>query len=185
MSRFLLSYQTLTSSRCLACTLSGSQYRAKHSSTQVKRLFKNNPARARVESRKGIERIPEPLGPPKFPPLVDNVKILYNGWSMPVQGVDMPEYPFQIRRTRNKPGDAVGFLPVYSKFRKDGTKGTTLVKKVTGDRETFLKELRAVLQMPKPNNPRDDKIKVRAGGTIEVDGNHVRNVKEWLTGLGF
>jgi len=70
-------------------------------------------------------------------------------------------------------------------FSKDGTKATTRIKKVTGDQDLFLKELRAVLQMPKPKHPRDDGIRVRTGGTIEVDGNHVRDVKEWLTGLGF
>jgi len=117
MSRLLLSSSAITAPRCLTCTFSVSQYRAKHSSTQVKRLFKNNPARARVESRKGIDRTPAPLDPPRFPPIAQDIKILYNGWSVPVEGVDIPEYPFQVRRTRNKPNDAVGFLPVYSKFR--------------------------------------------------------------------
>jgi hypothetical protein len=116
MSRLLLSTSSFPS-RCLSCTFSASQHRAKHSSTQVKRLFKNNPARARVEARKGIDRTPAPLDPPTFPPIVDDVKILYNGWSVPVEGVEIPEYPFNVRRTRNKPNDAIGFLPVYSKFR--------------------------------------------------------------------
>jgi len=70
-------------------------------------------------------------------------------------------------------------------YSKDGTKATTRIKKVTGDTDLFLRELRAVLEIPRPKNPRDDKIRIRAGGTIEVDGNYVRNVKEWLTGLGF
>lgn len=109
-----------TSSRRLRCTVSvpATQFRLKHSSTQVKRLFKNNPARARAESRLGIDHTPSvPLGSPTFPPLVEEVKILYNGWSQPIQNVEIPNYPFQVRRTRNKPNDAVGFLPVYSKFR--------------------------------------------------------------------
>ena len=73
-------------------------------------------------------------------------------------------------------------LCIYS---KDGTKATTRIKKVSGDTDLFLKELRSVLQIPESKNPRDEKIRVRTGGTIEVDGNHVRDVKVWLTGLGF
>lgn len=85
----------------------------------MKRLFKNNPARARAKSRQGYDpETTQPLDPPTFPPIVEEVKILYNGWSAPVSGeVEIPEYPYNVRRTRNKPNDAVGFLPVYSKFR--------------------------------------------------------------------
>lgn len=70
-------------------------------------------------------------------------------------------------------------------YSKDGTKATTRIKKITGDSSVFIQELRAVLQIPQPRNPRDDVIRVRTGGMIEVDGNHVRDVKQWLTGLGF
>lgn len=68
---------------------------------------------------------------------------------------------------------------------KDGTKATTRIRKVNGDVDLFIQELRANLQIPQQKNPRDDKIRVRVGGTIEIDGNRVRDVKEWLTGLGF
>lgn len=61
----------------------------------------------------------------------------------------------------------------------------TRIKKVSGDRETFIKELRAALEIPIYNNPNDDVIRVRTGGTIEVRGNHVRPVRRWLAGLGF
>lgn len=72
-------------------------------------------------------------------------------------------------------------------FRKDGTKATTRIRKVTGDRDIFLNELRISLDLPPPKNgnPRDDAIRIRTGGTIEVQGNRVREVKEWLAGLGF
>jgi len=71
--------------------------------------------------------------------------------------------------------------------RKDGTKATTRIRKVTGDQAVFLNELRCVLNLPAPKNgnPRDDAMRIRVGGTIEVEGNHVREVKEWLAGLGF
>ena len=62
---------------------------------------------------------------------------------------------------------------------------TTRIKKVSGDRELFLNELRAALQIPVPKNPREDNIRIRTGGTIEVKGNRVMEVKTWLAGLGF
>jgi hypothetical protein len=74
---------------------------------------------------------------------------------------------------------------VFLLCSKDGTKTTTLIKKVKGDREAFIRELRAVLDLPVPVLAREDALRIRVGGTIEVDGNHVRVVKEWLSGLGF
>lgn len=70
--------------------------------------------------------------------------------------------------------------------RKDGSKATTLIKRVSGDRDMFLSELRTVLDLPQPYNPKDDQLRARAGGnTVEIDGNRVREVKQWLAGLGF
>lgn len=104
------------------------QRRSKHSVRQIKRIFRKNPARLRVEERTlGINRnaVPETLPPPKFPPVFEP-KMLSNGWSAPPPqsssdgdtcGIAVPEYPFQVSRTRNKPNDAVGFLPVYVKYR--------------------------------------------------------------------
>lgn len=91
--------------------------RWKHSSTQIKRLFKRNPARFRVAKREGWIPEPEPLSPPKFDAiLVPNM--LPNGWSAPPSpDIVIPKYPFQVSRTKNKPHDAVGFLPVYAEFR--------------------------------------------------------------------
>jgi hypothetical protein len=92
-------------------------FRNKHSSTQIKRLFKRNPARRRVESRLGINIEPEAPPPVTYPPILEP-KILSNGWSAP-PGVEVqiPEYPFTVSRTKNKPNDSVGFLPVYSEYR--------------------------------------------------------------------
>mmetsp|Transcript_21016 Transcript_21016/g.49605 ORF Transcript_21016/g.49605 Transcript_21016/m.49605 type:complete len:242 (+) Transcript_21016:230-955(+) len=170
--------------------------RSKHSSTQIKRLFKQNPAKRRIALREKRERvesvdidvdddngvIPEPT----LSPIVSEPKILKNGWNLPLpDDAELPEYPFRIARTKNKPNDAVGFLPVYSEFRKDGARVTTRIKKISGDRVLFLNELRAALQIPIPNNPKEDEIRIRTGGTIEVKGNRVLEVKTWLAGLGF
>jgi hypothetical protein len=75
----------------------------------------------------------------------------------------------------------------YATGRHDGTKTMTHIRKVTGDRAAFLRELRAALQMhpPASGNPRYDTIRIREGGTIEVDGHYVREIKLWLAGLGF
>jgi hypothetical protein len=95
--------------------------RYKHSQRQLNRLFKRNPARRRVEARMGINREGTPAPDPKYPPVILEPQILPNGWCPP-PGTDVaiPVYPFQVARTKNKPNDAVGFLPVYSEFRYVG-----------------------------------------------------------------
>lgn len=91
--------------------------RSKHSSTQIKRLFRKHPARQRVEERLGINRLGDP--PPSITfEAVCQPEILSNGWSAPPSAdLPLPAYPFSVTRTKNKPKDAVGFLPVYSKMR--------------------------------------------------------------------
>lgn len=93
------------------------QNRWKHSERQVKRFFRKHPATIRVEKRMGIDRTPEPMAPPEFEAVFEP-HFLPNGWSAPPgPEVAIPEYPFQVKRTKNKPHEAVGFLPVYSEFR--------------------------------------------------------------------
>mgnify|MGYP005839522261 CR=1 FL=1 len=93
------------------------QTRSKHSERQIKRLFRQHPAKIRVEASIGLDRTPEPLDPPQFKPVFEPT-FLPNGWSAPPgTDVSIPEYPFQVKRTKNKPSDAIGFLPVYSNFR--------------------------------------------------------------------
>jgi hypothetical protein len=93
--------------------------RCVHSKTQIKRLFKNNATRRRIEQKMQIDRTPEPLDPPKYEAVYTNIEFLKNGWSAPPNPaeVTIPSYPFKVKRTTNKPCDAVGFLPVYSQFR--------------------------------------------------------------------
>uniref|UniRef100_A0A6S8X8U7 Large ribosomal subunit protein mL49 n=1 Tax=Ditylum brightwellii TaxID=49249 RepID=A0A6S8X8U7_9STRA len=156
--------------------------RQKHSSTQLKRLFKKHPAKERVGGR--LAQNFEPLPPPatKYAPVFEPT-ILSNGWSKPPEAnVELPDYPFKVERTKNKPNDAIGFLPVYSKVRIGGTKKTTVIKRVTGDRDAFLTELRGTLGLPANDN---EVVRIRTGGAIEVNGNRTREVKEWLAGLGF
>jgi len=171
--------------------------RWKHSSTQLKRLFRKHPAKRRVDERRnrGDKEEEVEAGQQQqhqrrqFLPVFEP-ELLSNGWSAPPPETEAAarSYPFRVSRTENKPRDAVGFLPVYVKYRKDGTKATTRIKRVSGDRDAFLRELRCVLDLParQPEQHNSNNgIRVRTGGTIEIDGNRVREVKLWLAGLGF
>ena len=150
------------------------QRRQKHSQTQIKRLFKEHPARLRVEKRlwnidRAQPRVILPTdsidtsSPPTtnissldtniafehqllaevpttpaspldnspssdepvaqlqlsllYPPIYTIPTILPNGWFPPMDPQLRPKYPFSIRRTKNKPKDAIGFLPIYTKYR--------------------------------------------------------------------
>jgi hypothetical protein len=91
--------------------------RHKHSSRQVKRIFKRNPALRRIEIRDGFSREGEIPAGPSFPAVLEP-RFLPNGWCpLPEEDVEVPSYPFKVARTKNKPNEAVGFLPVYSEFR--------------------------------------------------------------------
>ncbi|KAL7501303.1 hypothetical protein ACHAWT_011108 [Skeletonema menzelii] len=185
--------------------------RSKHSATQVKRLFKNNPARLRILKKQegaaptadtsSSSAIPERVYPQIFQPT-----FLSNGWSAPPPPeVQIPDYPFRITRTAGKPNNAVGFLPVYRDVRVHGTKRTTLIRNVQGDIPAFLSELCAVLNLTTGKKGiltsastgkhgggeagrgvnSENPIRIRTGGAIEVNGDRAREVKKWLAGLGF
>ena len=72
------------------------------------------------------------------------------------------------------------FRTEFVQCSKDGTKATTRIKKIKGDQDVFIQELRAALQIPF-----EEPVKVRVGGTVEIPGNRARDVREWLAGLGF
>lgn len=110
-------HQRQTPSFSPSAATSQQQIRWKHSERQVKRLFRQHPAILRREKREGVDRTPDPMPPPQFEAVFEP-NILPNGWSAPPgPDVTIPEYPFKVVRTKNKPNDAAGFLPVYSKFR--------------------------------------------------------------------
>jgi hypothetical protein len=119
---------TTSAYECPISSLNNVTIRSKHSSTQIKRLFKKNPARRRI-LQKGLllnnnnssegeaagqnqNIIPQS----QIQPIILEPNILSNGWN-PQANVEIPHYPFQVARTKNKPNDSVGFLPVYSEFR--------------------------------------------------------------------
>merc|ERR1712238_380784 len=198
------------------------QTRYKHSRRQVRRLLNDHPAALRVRSRlqqqqrksknnNSVDISSSELDTVRYPPSFKPT-FLPNGWSAPPSPPEIAQamvqhLPFTVERTGNKPNGAVGFLPVYKDVRIGGSKVTTLVRRVTGDRDEFIRELRVILNMsptsrlpsssipssslsnaslPSPNRGRGDGIRYRAHGTVfEVDGNRTREIKTWLAGLGF
>jgi len=88
--------------------------RSKHSNTQIKRLFKYNGGRIRSNIKRGIKPKYDELPEQQFPK-VHQFKYYPNTWTEPP--LERPEYPFTVHRTKNKPNDAIGFLPVYTKHR--------------------------------------------------------------------
>ena len=64
-----------------------------------------------MEKRMRIDQTPLPVK--MFEPV-----LLRNGWlAPPPADLDIPKYVFHITRTRNKPKDAIGFLPMYTKYQ--------------------------------------------------------------------
>ncbi|KAL7442157.1 hypothetical protein ACHAXM_011174 [Skeletonema potamos] len=187
--------------------------RSKHSATQVKRLFKNNPARLRLLKKQegGLPPTANDTSsssstPDRVYPQIFQPTFLSNGWSAPPPSeVQVPNYPFRIIRTGGKPNNAVGFLPVYRDVRVHGTKRTTLIRNVQGDIPAFLSELRAVLNLSTGKKGiltsastgkhgggeagrgvnAENPIRIRTGGAIEVNGDRAKEIKKWLAGLGF
>merc|ERR1719203_2455162 len=180
-----------------------STYRSKHSATQVKRLFKKNPARLRLLKKKGLPT-PEPQIPVRTYDPIFKPSFLSNGWSAPPPPeVQVPEYPFGVTRTGRKPFGAVGFLPVYRDVRIGGTKHTTIIRNVTGNAVSFITELQSVLSLPRGKKGiltsastgqhgggeagrgvnSENPIRIRTGGAIEVNGDRATEVRKWLAGL--
>ena len=91
--------------------------RSKHSSTQIKRLFKQNPAKRRIALKQQSTTDEGVIPESTIQPLDADPKFLSNGWSAPIEDAATENYPFQVARTKNKPNNALGFLPVYSEHR--------------------------------------------------------------------
>ena len=91
--------------------------------------------------------------------------------------------------------------------RIGGTKRTTIIRNVSGDVDALLAELRAVLRLPRGKKKggvltsastgkhgggeagrgvnRENPLRLRTGGAIEVNGDRAAEVRKWLAGLGF
>ena len=68
-------------------------------------------------------------------------------------------------------------------YRLGGTKKTTIIRKVSGDTNTFISEMGTALGVHEKDMK--EAVRIRAGGNIEVNGIHVKEIRTWLAGLGF
>ena len=104
------------------------------------------------------------------------VPLTYKLQEMPKEGLHGPpiggfdNLPFRIMRTH------LGNLPVYTDYKNDRNKQTTVIRKISGDVDEFKNELKKVVS----NYDIYEKI-----GRIEVKGLHSEVVKTWLRKLGF
>ena len=80
------------------------------------------------------------------------------------------ELPFHIERTWNRN------LPVYSEFKNNGMRKLTIVRRITGDVDSFKDELAKVCS--------NSEVLERQGAVM-VKGMHAKKVKKWLLRLGF
>eukprot|EP01094_Clydonella_sp_ATCC50884_P012404 TRINITY_DN2247_c1_g1_i1.p1 TRINITY_DN2247_c1_g1~~TRINITY_DN2247_c1_g1_i1.p1 ORF type:complete len:248 (+),score=67.62 TRINITY_DN2247_c1_g1_i1:155-898(+) len=133
------------------------------------RLFSNRYIRAMQEKKALEEAVPVP--PPQYETReITEADVTPSGWSPPMGVVDK-RVPFWFPRTASK------LLPVYRRYRNGRTRVMTVIRHCNGDREAFVEELNRVLGG-------DVRIEERAG-TIEVQGDHKREVSLWLRKLGF
>ncbi|DAZ95994.1 TPA: hypothetical protein N0F65_009295 [Lagenidium giganteum] len=138
-----------------------------HSNRQIRRKTRH-PARLRILQREPQEEIEVPAL--KYEPTYVPEKVSFNGWSpapeKPVEGL-----PFHVKRT------AVGLqLPVYRDYRNGRTRVLTILRRYKGNEDELATEMSKVCF---------GKEVVARPGRLEVTGDHVKDIKQWLTGLGF
>lgn len=75
--------------------------------------------------------------------------------------------PFKVSRTSS------GNLPVYTRFKANGKRGTTIVRNIRGDIQAIKKEIMTVCEAP---------VRERVG-SLEVKGIHAMKLKQWLLSL--
>lgn len=80
-----------------------------------------------------------------------------------------PQLPFEVERS------AFDLIPVYTDYKSGGNKVITMLRKCKGDIEILKEEMEKVC---------GSEVEVRPGKLV-VNGNHVKRLKTWLTGLGF
>jgi hypothetical protein len=69
------------------------------------------------------------------------------------------DLPFRISRKKS------GFLPVYRQYKNGRTRSVTVIRNVEGNAGAF------------PEN----RMRLKASKSIQIEGNYVETVREWLT----
>jgi large subunit ribosomal protein L49 len=97
-------------------------------------------------------------------------RALPSGWAPPLPAAATAALPFHVART------TLGRqVPVYSEYKNGRSRRLTLVRRVSGDAEALVEELRRVT---------GGASVVARPGRIEIEGDRCREVKNWLMSLG-
>lgn len=137
------------------------------SNRQIRRKTRH-PANLRALQRQPQVEVEVPAL--KYAPTYEPEKVSFNGWS-PAPEAPLPDLPFHVKRT------ALGLqLPVYRDYRNGRTRVLTILRRFNGDEEELRTEMSKVCH--------GKEVAVRPG-RLEVVGDHVGDIKKWLTGLGF
>ena len=80
------------------------------------------------------------------------------------------DIPFRVERTN------FGNLPVYSDYRNNGMRKLTVIRRVYGDIDEFVEEIKKITS----NSEVYEKT-----ARVEVKGIHTQKVTLWLRRLGF
>jgi large subunit ribosomal protein L49 len=64
-------------------------------------------------------------------------------------------------------------LPVYRQFKNGRTRTVTIIRRVEGNARAFSKLLARVIP--------EDRITIRLGNVVQLEGNYAETVREWLT----
>ncbi|XP_014257369.1 probable 39S ribosomal protein L49, mitochondrial [Cimex lectularius] len=113
--------------------------------------------------------------PLKFIPEVVKKDAYPSGWKP--QSESAMKFPYYIRRSKNH------MIPVYLHFSHRNTRRLTHIHHIAGDIWLLEKELRNYL-----TSLRKYKIGIRVdevGGKLVIRGDHVNNIKNWLSEKGF
>eukprot|EP00744_Colponema_vietnamica_P004700 GILI01006973.1.p1 GENE.GILI01006973.1~~GILI01006973.1.p1 ORF type:complete len:164 (+),score=17.67 GILI01006973.1:55-546(+) len=119
-----------------------------------------------------VRKLPDPSVPEWLSQLNLSypVRPFVNADNVPALG-GTESLPFRITRTNNNN------FPLYTDFRNGRTRVLTRIRRLTGDVGAFKQELVKVL-------PPDTEIYMGTG-YIDVKGNHVQRLRQWLAALGF
>lgn len=142
-------------------------------SNRHRRRILRHPARLRRQAREQAETDVETVAVVeelKYAPTYEPEMVSANGWS-PAPEHPLPGLPFHVQRTPK------GLqIPVYRDYRAGGNKVMTLIRRFQGDKAELASEMSKIC---------GSKPAMIRPGRIEVDGDHVTNVRKWLVGLGF
>nr|CCA24515.1 conserved hypothetical protein [Albugo laibachii Nc14] len=140
-----------------------------HSNRQIRRKTRH-PAFIKFKERTYPLKVEKEVPPLKYEPTYIPENVSFNGWS-PAPENPLPGIPFKVKRT------AKGLqLPVYRDYRNGRTRVLTILRRYDGHEGELQSEMSKVC---------GGKDVIARPGRLEVVGDHLMDLRKWLTGLGF